>query len=70
MNITGTVSNKNLQAAGHSQVRINAVFDLGDGVKREAEVIISTPDADLIEAFKLKQSVELSTVPSAPGARP
>jgi hypothetical protein len=57
MKIKGTVTNRNEQAEGHSQVRISCTMDLGDGVERPVEVILSTPDLAILDAFKRKETV-------------
>lgn len=61
MKIVGSVTNKNEQAVGHSQVRLSSTIDLGDGVKRPVEVILSTPDVAVLNAFGMSQEVTLET---------
>lgn len=61
MKIAGKVTNKTENAEGHSQVRISAEVVLPGGDRsaapERAEIIISTPSAELVAAFKVGQTV-------------
>jgi hypothetical protein len=62
MKITGKVTNKTENAEGHSQVRISAEVVLGKAgaeatQPERAEIIVSTPSASVVAAFKVGQTV-------------
>lgn len=57
MKIAGKVTTRTEVTQGHSQIRVTAEVDLGDGVKRPAEVIISTPDLAVFDRFGRDQEV-------------
>lgn len=61
MKIAGKVTNKTENAEGHSQVRISAEVVLPkapvDAPNHKAELIISTPSAEVVAAFKVGQTV-------------
>ena len=58
MKVEGTVQSVNLEAEGHSTVRIKAKFDDGTRV-HDGLLIISTPSQDLAASFKTGQVVTL-----------
>jgi hypothetical protein len=57
--VAGKVTSKTVNAEGHSQVRMQVECTMGAG-KANAEIIVSTPSVELVEAFKVGQSVSFT----------
>ena len=65
MTVAGKVTSKTVNAEGHSQVRISCEVKGVEGVAAmasppKAEFIISSPSVELVEAFKVGQSVSFT----------
>lgn len=56
--IKAKVSSKIDNAVGQSQVRFSAEIDIGDGKARIAELIISTAEPEVLDAFKRGEEVK------------
>jgi hypothetical protein len=61
MNFTGKVASKTVNAEGHSNVTLQGEFNTSapkDGSKpMRGSIIISTPDVDVVEEFRVGQPV-------------
>ena len=56
---TGIVKSRNEEAEGHSQVRMDVEFQVGDKAVK-GQVILSSPGTDVVGAFRTGDKVTVS----------